>query len=317
MVWLFGWNLEHITICSNFVGQRDRRNYQKSFPSMKEDAIKSALLDIEDAIRGAPFESWRKDFVRRNLGQFSFEDENKLIYTDIHKEFEDGVEKRILEALPAGFDYDDFQRSLPGYIDGPGKDDEATGKAITMLIEVGDFEQFKTMMMFYRREKEEEESKHSGDQLTGLVTNSKDVAQIGDVDGMMDMVRTIKYRHETCFCLLLLNQSHPLSQNTTFLPFFDLYPLQCGQLACAADNEGWTNCLTIDWMTIDKKAVEPEKRKTKNDIYLRGVWTMNMVRLHITHITPLRCSLRVSVPECCLPSPPPPSQPEPIQISYH
>ena len=47
-------------------------------------------------------------------------------------------------------------------------------------------------------------------------------------------------------------------------------------------------------MTIDKKAVEPEKRKTKNDIYLRGVWTMNMVRWHITH-SPHRNVLHVSV----------------------
>ena len=163
---------------------------------MKEDAIKSALLDIEDTIRSSPFESWRKDYVRRNLGEFTFDDENKLIYTTIHQEFEAGVEARILESLPAGFDYEDFQRSLPGYIDGPGKGDEATGKAITMLIEVGDFEQFKTMMMFYRREQEEEEGKHSGDQLTGIATNSMDVAQISDVDGMMDMVRVC-----VCVCV--------------------------------------------------------------------------------------------------------------------
>ena len=106
-----------------------------------------------------------------------------------------------------------------------------------MLLQVADFEQFKTMMMFYRREKEEEEGKHSGEQLQGITTGGRDVSMIGDVEGMMNM---------------------------------------CAQLATAADNEGWTNCLSLDWMTIDKKAVEPSKRKTKNDIYLRGVWTMNI-----------------------------------------
>ena len=127
--------------------------------------------------------------------------------------------------------------SLPAYIEGPGGKDEATGKAITLLLEVSDFQQFKTMMMFYRREKEEAESKHADEQLVGVRTDGHDVAMIDDVEGMMDM---------------------------------------CATLATAADTSGWTNMLTLDWMKIDSKAVEPEKRKKKNDIYLRGVWTMNL-----------------------------------------
>ena len=88
---------------------------------MRNEEIRSALLDIEESIRGTAFENWRKDFVRRHLNQFTFDDENKLIYTDIHKEFEEGVESHILDGLPKKFDYDDFQSSLPSYIDGPGK----------------------------------------------------------------------------------------------------------------------------------------------------------------------------------------------------
>ena len=88
---------------------------------MRPEDVRSALLDIEETIRGSIFENWRKDFVRRHLHQFSFEDENKLIYTDIHREFEEGVETHILEGLPKKFDYEDFQHSLPSYIDGPGK----------------------------------------------------------------------------------------------------------------------------------------------------------------------------------------------------
>ena len=90
---------------------------------MRPDDVRSALLDIEETIRGSVFENWRKDFVRRHLHQFTFEDENKLIYTDIHREFEEGVETHILEGLPKKFDYEDFQHSLPSYIDGPGKVD--------------------------------------------------------------------------------------------------------------------------------------------------------------------------------------------------
>jgi len=52
---------------------------------------------------------------------------------------------------------------------------------------------------------------------------------------------------------------------------------KCAELSVANSlDEGWVNLLTNDWMRIDKKPVEDSKRKSKSEIYMRGVWTMNL-----------------------------------------
>ena len=100
------------------------------------------------------------------------------------------------------------------------------------------FEQFKTMMMFEKAERQQEEAKHSEDMLCGVAaTKSSDLACV-DVDGMLEM---------------------------------------CASMAAAIDTEaGWENLLTLDWMKIDRKPVEVHKRRNASEIYLRGVWTMNL-----------------------------------------
>lgn len=55
---------------------------------MDNRTMKQSLLQIEDIIRSDNFESWRKRFVRKNVDHFTFDDENKIVYTDIHKEYE-------------------------------------------------------------------------------------------------------------------------------------------------------------------------------------------------------------------------------------
>jgi hypothetical protein len=107
---------------------------------------------------------------------------------------------------------------------GPGKDDEATGRAITLLLEVSDYRQFREMMMFTKREIEEGEKKHAEDQLDGVSVSTSQLASL-DIHGMMDM---------------------------------------CATLATAGNNEeGWTNLLTLDWMKIDKRPVRENSIKFK------------------------------------------------------
>lgn len=51
----------------------------------------------------------------------------------------------------------------------------------------------------------------------------------------------------------------------------------CAELATSAQSdEGWVTAFQNDWMKIDKKEVPPEVRRHKNEIYLRGVMTMNL-----------------------------------------
>ena len=111
---------------------------------MKFCDVRSSLLDIEEVIRGDKFESWRRSFVRDNVRHFSYDDENKLEYTDIHREYEEEIERAIAEGLGRGFDMADFMQSLPGYLESEeGLKDERAGLAVTLLLEVSDFEQFR------------------------------------------------------------------------------------------------------------------------------------------------------------------------------
>ena len=134
----------------------------------------------------------------------------------------------------------EFMAALPGYLEGAGRHNDRAGRAIQLLLEASDFNQFRDMMMFTKKDLEmKRESKISGDD--SVVANSKvtgnELASL-DVGSMME---------------------------------------KCANLSTAASSEeGWTNCLKNNWMQIDKKNVEVEKRKNKNEIYLKGVWTMEL-----------------------------------------
>lgn len=207
---------------------------------MDDTSVRNALLEIEEVVCSPAFNRWRTSFVYNNIYMFDYADENKLEYTSIHHEYEEEVERQILQGVKeriSDFDMNAFQRALPDYLEGPGGRDEATGKAIQMLLEIGDFQQFKEMMMFTKKQREDQsESKGSEvDDMVGLAAESSQLAGL-DVDGMMDM---------------------------------------CAALSDAADEDSkWENVLKNDWMKIDKMAVPEARRKTKKDIYLKGVWTM-------------------------------------------
>lgn len=201
-------------------------------------SLKESLLDIQNIVDSKKFNEWRKSFIAKNISVFTYEEENKLEYTDIHRQYEEGVEKIIIENMPDDFDMKRFQERLPDYLEGPGGKDEEVGKAIQMLLEVSDYQQFKEMMMFLKKQEEENEMKDAGDdQLAGVTVDSAQLACL-DIKGMMTM---------------------------------------CATLAAATDDiTGWENVLKNDWMQIDRMKVPEDRRKSKNDIFLKGVWTMNL-----------------------------------------
>ena len=207
---------------------------------MESSKVRASLLEIEEVVKGAAFEKWRRDFVDKHKGEFDYAaEESKLVYTTIHREYEEGLEREIAKGMGAGFDMTAFQKALPDYLESPaGQNDEASNSAVRLLLEAGDFEQFKEMMCFEKRKEEEAaESKSSGaDDMIGLSANSNQLAGL-DVEGMMDM---------------------------------------CASLSEAADSVGWEEVLRNDWMAIHKMPVPADRRKSPKDIYLKGVWTMNL-----------------------------------------
>lgn len=201
--------------------------------------VRAVLLAVEEVVRGPAFERWRARFVSKHVHAFSYADEDRLEYTAIHGEYEQGVEKMIADGLPDSVDMAEFMEALPAFLEGPGGKDEAIGKAVTTLLEVGDYRQFREMMLYTKKELDDGEEKHSEARLRGVSTKGTDVSGVAtlDVEGMMDM---------------------------------------CAALASAADEEGWESCLVLDWMKIDKKPVPEGARKQAGEIYLRGVWTMDL-----------------------------------------
>lgn len=203
------------------------------------DQVESNLLRIQDVITGSDFDAWRQSFVRRHMQSFTFDDENKLIYTEIHAEYETEIERRISNCL--GGDFADFMQALPNYLEGPGKSNEKAGKAITLLLEASDFLQFREMMLFTKRQSDERsEAKVSGvddrDLVAGHIINGTELSSF-DYNDMMGL---------------------------------------CAQLSNASQDDDWEVCFQNDWMKISKKPVEPAKRKSTSEIYLKGVWTMNV-----------------------------------------
>lgn len=207
---------------------------------MEDSIVASNLLRVQDVVTSSDFDEWRHQFVRKNIDAFSYEDENKLIYTDIHMEYEAEIERRVSACL--GQSYAAFMKALPDYLEGAGRQNEAIGKAVTLLLEASDYNQFKEMMLFTKREKEERaEAKSSGTDVDNSIIQYKVSGQeitSFDIGGMMEM---------------------------------------CANLSSAAeDEEGWVNVFKNDWMKICKRPVEASKRVSPSEIYLRGAWTMNL-----------------------------------------
>lgn len=132
---------------------------------------------------------------------------------------------------------------LPDYMedDTRVKSNELVGKAISMLLQVSDFQQFRDMMMYEKTKVDEElAASKSSTTVTDLHTDNHDVGGLQKVTYMMDMVNEIS------------------------------------DMSSTSKEKLWSNCLKLDWMQIDKQPVPEDRRKNKNDIYLRGVWTMNL-----------------------------------------
>mmetsp|Transcript_61436 Transcript_61436/g.51963 ORF Transcript_61436/g.51963 Transcript_61436/m.51963 type:complete len:384 (-) Transcript_61436:297-1448(-) len=208
---------------------------------MMEDAhVYDILLQIEQIVQSPTFSTWQQGFINAHVDKFEFGDENKLEYTEIFQLYEDGVEQQIVGGLPDGeTKLGAFMEALPDYINSEAGKKEETGKAITMLMQMSEFQEFKEMMMYVRKDRDDK-SASTGDLLGG--TKASDGAVLS-VDGLLDRCATLATSGET--------------------------------------EEGWVTCFQNDWLKIDKKEIEPEAKRHKNEIYLRGVMTMNMTYIEV------------------------------------
>lgn len=106
---------------------------------------------IEDIIMEDEFQTLQNDFLEKYYHEFEDTEENKFIYTDIHKEYTQLIEKYICEQLTklmSDFSMDEFQKQLIA------RKDDLEGEIFEMLVTFSDFLAFKEMMLDYKAEKE-------------------------------------------------------------------------------------------------------------------------------------------------------------------
>lgn len=106
---------------------------------------------IEDIIMEPKFQQMQDKFMEKNYKHFDESDENKLIYTTIHKEYTNLVEKYLeteLKKRVERFSMEEFMKTLVT------RPNEVEGEIFEILQTFEDFMEFKELMLSYKRSKE-------------------------------------------------------------------------------------------------------------------------------------------------------------------
>ncbi|EDO40548.1 predicted protein, partial [Nematostella vectensis] len=103
---------------------------------------------LEDIIMGRePFQTIVKNFMEEHYQHFEDTEENKLIYTDIFKEYVNKIEKYIDEQLHRrmqSFNMEEFMKNLQR------RPEQIDGDIYDILISFTDFLAFKQTMLDYK-----------------------------------------------------------------------------------------------------------------------------------------------------------------------
>lgn len=182
--------------------------------------VKDGLLAVNAFVKTPVFMEWNKAYYRDNCEHFGYDEEQKLIYTDIFQKYEAEVERQIEEYCSAnGVDLAALMQKLASFMDGKMQEEgvEEVAEALDLLSGLGDFEMFRDNMLITRREIEEGEAKTDGDICEGA--GSKVV--LPNLGGLEDW---------------------------------------CAELGSITENnEGWKRVCNKSWIQIDTKPVPGTK----------------------------------------------------------
>jgi len=120
--------------------------------SSKDDASFDLTVGhIEDIIMDKHFRKLQNDFMNEYYQHFDDTEENKLIYMDIFKEYNELIEKHLEDQLKLrmpGFSMQEFTHQLLL------RKSELDGEVFDMLLTFSDFLAFKEMFLDFRAAKE-------------------------------------------------------------------------------------------------------------------------------------------------------------------
>lgn len=117
------------------------------------------------------------------------------------------------------------------------------------------------------------ENPHLVDRLDGASSAAvKTLVEAGDFVAFREMMLFEKQKREQAAAVPDVLQQ----QTGSSIPDLEGILDKCVKLARMADASGWENVTRNDWMVLDKMAVPEAERSSSSEIYLRGVWTMDL-----------------------------------------
>lgn len=113
--------------------------------------LERAVGIIDEIMTGPEFKDKLDTFAKKHMDTFSFDDENKLVYTEIYQEYQGMVEAHIEGKLvSSGVDLAAFFRDLPEYCELP-EAHTRTGAILEVLRSLDNFEAFKEMILSMKK----------------------------------------------------------------------------------------------------------------------------------------------------------------------
>lgn len=122
-----------------------------SSSSITDTKFDITIGHIEEIVMEDEFQTMQHDFLEKYYTEFDDTEENKFIYTDIHREYVSLVEHYLDEELSnrlPDFCMSDFTKQLME------RKDELDGEIFEMLLTFSDFMAFKEMFLDFKADKE-------------------------------------------------------------------------------------------------------------------------------------------------------------------
>eukprot|EP00128_Syssomonas_multiformis_P005958 Colp12_sorted_trinity150504_noHs@21928 len=117
-----------------------------------QDALFDAIVGhLEDIIMDDEFQSLQNNFMDKNCSVFEDAEENKLVYTEIFQNYTSSIENFIetkLKEREPGFSMDSFMGMIKA------RHDQVEGDVFDLLTSLGDFNEFKELMLSFKAHKE-------------------------------------------------------------------------------------------------------------------------------------------------------------------
>jgi len=137
--------------------------YGEASGSSEDNEFDMVVGALEDILLGDEFNGVQKGFLDAHCSKFSDAEENKVEYTDLFQEYTALIEKTLdaqLQARIPGFSMKAFEAVLTD------RKDQIDIEIFDLLMSLGDFSEFKELMLAHQREKKLQAAGQMGDLLT-------------------------------------------------------------------------------------------------------------------------------------------------------